>query len=150
MSSSIFYGFGTSDDGNISVGVCSDPKLEYEFVLDPTTVTNDVEWLDTARVDYNLVLPGHKGTYLEELGVPLSFLDIRTVDEGIQWYNEHTDMPDCMLPYLAEYHWGKPVTAPPSGPSGSDIAVPEPAKKKKKKPVPVMEIKQGKFRIEFD
>jgi hypothetical protein len=150
MSSSIFYGFGTSDDGNISVGVCSDPKLEYEFVLDPTTVTNDVEWLDTARVDYNLVLPGHKGTYLEELGVPLSFLDIRTVDEGIQWYSEHTDMPDCMLPYLAEYHWGKSVTAPPSGPSGSDIAVPEPAKKKKKKPVPVMEIKQGKFRIEFD
>ena len=150
MSSSIFYGFGTSDDGNISVGVCSDPKLEYEFVLDPTTVTNDVEWLDTARVDYNLVLPGHKGTYLEELGVPLSFLDIRTVDEGIQWYSEHTDMPDCMLPYLAEYHWGKSVTAPPPGPSGSDIAVPEPAKKKKKKPVPVMEIKQGKFRIEFD
>ena len=150
MSSSIFYGFGTSDDGNISVGVCSDPKLEYEFVLDPTTVTNDVEWLDTTRVDYNLVLPGHKGTYLEELGVPLSFLDIRTVDEGIQWYSEHTDMPDCMLPYLAEYHWGKSVTAPPSGPSGSDIAVPEPAKKKKKKPVPVMEIKQGKFRIEFD
>lgn len=84
MSHSTFYGFGTSNDGNISVAVCSDPKLEYEFVLDPTIVTDDVEWLDKDRVDYNLVLPEHKGTYLEERGVPLSFLDVRTVDEGVQ------------------------------------------------------------------
>jgi hypothetical protein len=146
MSSSIFYGFGTSDDGNISVGVCSDQKLEYELVLDPSIVTNEVEWLDKDRVDYNLVLPEHKGTHLEELGIPMSFLDVRTVDEGMQWYSEHTNMPDCLLPYLAEYHWGKPVSAP--APSGSGPV--QPAKKKKKKPVPVMEIKQGKFRIEFD
>ena len=52
-------------------------------------------------------------------------------------------MPDCMLPYLAEYHWGKPVSAPEPG------TVP-PTKKKKKKPAPIMEIKHGKFRIEFD
>ena len=85
------------------------------------------------------VLPEHKDTYLEEIGVPLSFLKIRTVEEGIQWYSEHTDMPDCMVPYLAEYHWGKPTT--PETPK---------AQKKKKKPVPKMEMKHGKFRIEFN
>ena len=140
MSDSIFYGFGSSDDGNISVAVCSDPKLEFEIVLDPEKVDieikDKVEWLDKDRVDYNLVLPEHKDTYLEEIGVPLSFLEVRTVEEGIQWYSEHTDMPDCMVPYLAEYHWGKP-TAPEK-------------KKKKKKPVPKMEIKHGNFGIEFN
>ena len=35
MNDSIFYGFGSSDDGNISVAVCSDQKLEFEIVLDP-------------------------------------------------------------------------------------------------------------------
>ena len=142
MNDSIFYGFGSSDDGNISVAVCSDPKLEFEIVLDPEKVDieikDKVEWLDKDRVDYNLVLPEHKDTYLEEIGVPLSFLEVRTVDEGMLWYSEHTDMPDCMVPYLAEYHWCKPTT-------------PEtPKAQKKKKPVPKMEIKHGKFRVEFN
>ena len=140
MSDSIFYGFGSSDDGNISVAVCSDPKLEFEIVLDPTNVKEQVEWLDKDRVDYNLVLPEHKDTYLEEIGVPLSFLEVRTVEEGIQWYSEHTDMPDCMVPYLAEYHWAPKEQTTPETPKAQ----------KKKKPVPKMEINHGNFRVEFN
>ena len=151
MNNSIFYGFGSSDDGNISKTVCSDPKMEYEIILDSSVDAqqSNIEWLDKDRVDYNVVLPEYKGTYLEECGVPISFLEVQTVDEGIMWYSKHTDMPDCMLPYLAEYHWGNNVHINSIAYHGLSCKDPK-KNKRKKKPVPVMSITQGKFRIEFD
>ena len=141
----LFEGFGSSIDGNISVAVCSNPKMEYEIISHSASSTeHNIEWLDKDRVDYNFVLPEYKDTYLEECGVPISFLEVQTVDEGIMWYSKHTDMPDCMIPYLAEYHWGKkPSVILPDTYSDKK-------NKKKKKPVPTMEIKHGKFLIEFN
>ena len=53
----LFEGFGSSIDGNISVAVCSNPKMEYEIISHSASSTeHNIEWLDKDRVDYNFVL----------------------------------------------------------------------------------------------
>ena len=42
---------------------------------------------------------------------PLSFLHIKTVEEGINWYKHHfPKLPDPYYEVLARYHWGVPLT----------------------------------------
>ena len=131
-----FYGFTESDSGNVLIGACSDFKMEYEIIKDPTKEEEKVEWLDMDRVDYHLSLDEYKGTYLEDKGVPLSFLDVKSVEEGMEWYSTHTKMPDCMIPFLAEYHWGIPKA---------------PEKKKTRRVVvPPLSVKKGHFEVVFD
>ena len=44
-------------------------------------------------------------------GLPLSFLQIKTEDEGIEWYaKHHPKIPTDLLPIIARYHWGEPIT----------------------------------------
>jgi hypothetical protein len=100
----IFYGFTESESGNVFFGSCSDSRMEYEIIKDPTKEEDKVEWLDMDRVDYHMCFDAYKGTDLEDIGVPLSYLDVKTVAEGMEWYSKHTKMPDCMIPILAEYH----------------------------------------------
>jgi len=135
----IFYGFTESASGNVLLGSCSDPRLEYEIIKDPTKEEENVEWLDMDRVDYHMSFDAYKGTDLEDKGVPLSFLDVKTVAGGMEWYSKHTQMPDCMIPFLAEYHWGdteKPTVLK--------------ASTKKKNHIPPLSVKHGVFKVAFD
>ena len=44
-------------------------------------------------------------------GLPLSFLQITTEEEGIEWYKKHyPKIPDDLLPIIARYNWGEPIT----------------------------------------
>ena len=137
----VFYGMMTNGTGNMTSSICSDPSLCYDIVIDKDEAEDEskVEYLDVDRVDYGSLYPSLKDTYLEERGVPLSFLSVRNEDEGMEWYSKHTQMPDYMIPYLASYHWG-------------DLSKPTKKtkyKKKKKKTPPKFEVKQGKFLVEF-
>ena len=138
----IFYGFTESESGNVLFGSCSDPRMEYEIIKDPTKEEDKVEWLDMDRVDYHMCFDAYKGTDLEDIGVPLSYLDVRTVAEGMDWYSRHTKMPDCMIPFLAEYHWG--ADKPPK-----DATVGQPKKKSRAK-TPPLSVKHGVFKVAFD
>ena len=44
-------------------------------------------------------------------GLPLSFIQIKTEEEGIEWYKKHyPKIPDDLLPIIARYNWGEPIT----------------------------------------
>ena len=44
-------------------------------------------------------------------GLPISFLQIKTEEEGVEWYKQHyPQIPDDLLPVIARYHWGEPMT----------------------------------------
>ena len=67
--------------------------------------------LDLDRVDYSILPPEHlkevyKDTYLEDKGLPISFMSVNTVEEGEEWYRNHTRYPECFIPIMARYQWG--------------------------------------------
>ena len=44
-------------------------------------------------------------------GVPISFLQITNEIDGIEWYKKHyPKIPEELLPVIARYHWGEPIT----------------------------------------
>ena len=44
-------------------------------------------------------------------GLPLSFLQITTEEEGLEWYAKHyPKIPTDLLPIIARYHWGLAIT----------------------------------------
>ena len=141
MDDVVFYGMTENESGNQITAMCSDEKMCFDIIKDKDIAEDEglVEYMDTDLVDYNVILPSHINTYLEEKGVPLSFLSVRNEAEGEEWYRTHTSMPECMIPYLASYHWG-------------DLSKQKPPKKKsrkKKKPLK-FSVNKGKFSVSFD
>eukprot|EP01051_Picozoa_sp_SAG22_P019333 SAG22_NODE_3537_length_1655_cov_23.267959_1_plen_65_part_00 len=43
---------------------------------------------------------------MDAKGIPISWLAVESIQEGEQWYREHTKMPECMIHYIA-----RPTTA---------------------------------------
>tara|TARA_R110000824_G_scaffold8686_4_gene39121 strand:+ start:3070 stop:3597 length:528 start_codon:yes stop_codon:yes gene_type:complete len=44
-------------------------------------------------------------------GLPLSFLQIDNEVQGLEWYKKnYPKIPDELLPIIARYHWGEPIT----------------------------------------
>ena len=42
--------------------------------------------------------------------LPISFLNIKTEEEGLLWYRKHyPKIPDDLLPIIARYHWGAKI-----------------------------------------
>ena len=93
-----------------------DPKASYMFTRKSALDEPLPELLDLDRVDYSILPPEHlkevyKDTYLEHKGLPLSFMSVNTVEEGIEWYRDNTAFPECMLGALSRYQWGDLRTA---------------------------------------
>ena len=98
-----------SVDGNQAVYHATDPKAGYTLVSADAEDYNptSVEWVSGEKVDYNLVAPesfemkpgGHAG-------LPMSYLQIHTVEAGTEWYKANTKYPDEVCEILAKYEWG--------------------------------------------
>jgi len=98
-----------SIDGNQAVYHASDPKAGYTLVSGDAEDYNptSVEWVSGDKVDYNLVAPesfemkpgGHAG-------LPMSYLQIHTVEAGTEWYKANTKYPDEVCEMMAKYEWG--------------------------------------------
>jgi len=68
---------------------------KYDYVLDSDT-------LNSKRSD-------GKEPHKEPL--PLSFIQINNERDGALWYKEHyPKIPDDLIPIIARYHWGEPIT----------------------------------------
>jgi hypothetical protein len=96
---------------NHQVLMTDDPKASYMFTRKSALDDPLPQLLDLDKVDYSIPPPKHlesvyKDTYLEGKGLPLSFMSVQTVEEGEQWYREHTRYPDAFVPILARYQWG--------------------------------------------
>ena len=93
------------------VMVCDDDRASFMFTKRGYEEEDMPEVTSLDKVDYNMLPPPelqtlYEGTKFEEKGLPLSFLNVNTIEEGERWYAEHTRYPECLLPYLARYQWG--------------------------------------------
>tara|TARA_R110000772_G_scaffold223089_3_gene333482 strand:+ start:289 stop:831 length:543 start_codon:yes stop_codon:yes gene_type:complete len=97
------------DNGNTIMINELDPKLEYMFGSEVV----DTELVSLSNMDYEVppeVL--NKTSKVEHKeGLPLSFLQVKTEEEGLEWYKiNYPKIPEELLPIIARYHWGEPIT----------------------------------------
>ena len=100
-------GVARSSDGKEVYYEASDPKASY--VLTNETDRSAWEWVDSSKIDYNyLPKPGSElqNTLIANHGLPLSFLQIQTVEEGAEWYKANSKYPDLVCEMMAKYEWG--------------------------------------------
>ena len=103
----IIVGVARSSDGKEVYYEASDPKASY--VLTNETDRSAWEWVDSTKIDYNyLPKPGSElqNTLIANHGLPLSFLQIQTVEEGAAWYKANSKYPDLVCEMMAKYEWG--------------------------------------------
>ena len=72
------------------------------------------EMTELDKFDYEVPiekLNENKEKDLHTQALPISFLQIKTEEEGVEWYKKHyPKIPDDLLPIIARYHWGDPIT----------------------------------------
>ena len=119
---------------------CSDPHLSFDVV--PREMMNeDAEFPDK---EPEMTLTENMDYSFGEHNLPYSFLSIKTREEGEMWYRANTKVPECMVPYLARYHWGD------LHPKYPPYFTPQKKKKKSAKPERKFERHTGKFKVNFD
>ena len=101
-------GVARSDDNNEVLYVASDPKASYSLVADPDK--GACEWVDSSKIDYNYLPPTKhatlRNTVVEHTGLPLSYLQIDSVEQGTEWYKANSRYPDLVCEMMAKYEWG--------------------------------------------
>ena len=113
-----------------------DPKLNY-FISNTLKEKEPVDMvvpLDESMLDYDIsaeALNSNRtdGKEPHYQSLPLSFLNIKTEEEGLLWYRKHyPKIPDDLLPIIARYHWGDNI---------NKNTIKKEKKKNKKKEVPL-------------
>jgi len=101
-------------DKGIEIHNDLDPKLNYFIsnTLKEKEIVDMVFPLDEDMLDYcispeQLNSNRTDGKEPHKDPLPLSFLNIKTEEEGLLWYRKHySKIPDDLLPIIARYHWG--------------------------------------------
>jgi hypothetical protein len=103
-----------TENGNIELENQLDPKLNYLIGKgeEPKDNIYMAHPLDRDALDYTIspedLNKGRTdGKELHTQHTPLSFLNIKSEEEGLLWYKRHyPKIPDDLLPIIARYHWG--------------------------------------------
>ena len=99
-----------------------------------------VEWVEPDKVDYNMCQA--EG----DVALPQSFLQISSVEEGAEWYRVNSKYPDLVCDMLARYEWGDLKYTTPK----EFKNMKKKRERKKKPPGPLLHVKRGPFKVEFD
>ena len=87
-----------------------DPRLSYTF----GNAVDKSEYTSLDKVDYKIPseILNKKCKFKEHKdAIPISFIQIKSEEEGIEWYSKHyPKIPKDLLPIIARYHWGEPIT----------------------------------------
>lgn len=131
------------EEGGIQLYSEQDPQLNYNILNSKEEQIK--EYIETDPLDYEIppeLLNKNGGQKLEK-GLPLSFLQIKTEEDGVEWYKKHyPQIPTDLLPVIARYHWGEPMTK--KGLKNERKKVIKKAESKG------MTIKRGKVLVKFD
>ena len=98
------------ENGNTLLHNPTDEKLSFMIGKNPI---QREEYTDISKYDYEVSAEQLNKTskVKHEKGIPLSFLQIKTEEEGMEWYaNHYPKLPTELLPIIARYHWGEPIT----------------------------------------
>ena len=143
-----FHGLQFADNKDYATMVSNNYKLCYDVVpsalLDDEDefepkgqADNSTEWVDRDKLDWSLKFDED----MDAKGIPISWLAVDSVQEGEQWYRQHTKMPECMIHYIARYHWG-------DGLKTSDDLKKKSGRKKKDETS--ISVNHGCFHVQFD
>jgi len=135
---------GVLPSGNQILYNETDEKLNYicgkneekEYVdLDKMDYFIDADTLNSKRTD---------GKTPHKDGVPYSFLQINNELDGIEWYRKHyPKLPEELLPIIARYNWGEPITK-------KSVKNEKKKLKKKEQKYSGLQRKTGSFVIDFN
>ena len=99
----------TSCDAKQANYWASDAKASYTLLAPEAEDYNpaSVEWVSGEKLDYNLVAP----VSFERkpggcAGLPMSYLKIKSVEAGTEWYKANSKYPDEVCEMMAKYEWG--------------------------------------------
>ena len=131
-----------------------DPKLNYfisqkikEKDINDMAVPLDEDMLDYSISAEQLNSCRTDGTTPHKDPLPISFINIKSEEEGLLWYRKnYPKIPDDLLPIIARYHWGANI---------NKSTIKKEKKKNKKKDTPKgLEIKRrdpnNPFLVKFD
>jgi hypothetical protein len=125
----------------------SDDRASFAL-LSPVAVAADYNPAQTELVEYHKVDYDVCGPDVDAapFGVPSSYLQIKTVEEGADWFSRHTKYPDMVCEMLARYEFGelKETT------TKEFRNIKKRTTKKKAKCPPCLQVKTGKFLVNFD
>tara|TARA_R110000824_G_C15210060_1_gene676510 strand:+ start:1217 stop:1744 length:528 start_codon:yes stop_codon:yes gene_type:complete len=99
------------DNGNTLLLNPSDNNLSFTIGKNKETKTTELSYLE--QFDYQVPIEEINKTakVKHSQGLPISFLQIGSEEEGIEWYSQnYPKLPDDLLPIIARYHWGDPIT----------------------------------------
>ena len=101
-----------SGDGKQAQYWATDAKASYTLLAPHAEDYNpaSVEWVSGDKVDYNLVaaesFEKKPGFVKLHAGLPMSYVQIKTVEEGTEWYKANSKYPDEVCEMMAKYEWG--------------------------------------------
>lgn len=126
----------------------TDDRLNYMFVK-PEDIDHKVfrkkEYLDLDQIDYGVIIDKQDSgdNHTAGLGkfdktLPASFFKVKTVEEGTEYYmRKNPDLPEGVAEIMARYTFGEKQSIKQ-----------KPKKDKQKKPE-TLEVKTGKFEVDF-
>ena len=127
----------------------NDDRLNYLFVK-KDDVENKIftpkEYISRDDIDYEVVVKKGKEETEDSLGtldktMPASFFQVKSVEEGTEYYlTKNPDLPEGVAEIMARYSFGDKQV--------KQEHIQKKSKKKKKKP-DKLEVKHGKFIVDF-
>ena len=146
-------GAAKSSDNNQVHYVATDPKASYTLTNSDVSEQYSpacIDWVSPDRVNFNVLPPEdqrdkYKDSMVKHHGLPLSYLQISTVEDGTEWYKNNSKYPDEVCEMLARYEWGdlKYTTKK----EFKNLA--KKTTRKKRKAKPTFEVKRGPFVVSF-
>ena len=89
-------------DMNYEFGTSKPNKYQEYSLINKYDYEMSADFLNTQRSD---------GKEIHKDALPLSFIQITNEKEGALWYKtNYPKIPDDLIPIIARYHWGEPIT----------------------------------------
>lgn len=136
--------------GKLSMLFTEDPRCNYMCGSKGEKDIGATELIDVSKYDYQLGQPKSEDDSddtEEDKQKSISYLSVNSIEEGIDWYKTHfPKIPDELYPIMSRWNWGDLSTL-----TKKDIKNDVKRLKKGKKPKQMcLEIKTGKFKVDFD
>ena len=134
------YKLMVTDDSRCNY-MCGSKGLDED--MKQQTAKTDYITPDDPSIDYNIVTEEKDE---EDLRDSLSFMNVKTIEEGEVWYRKHfPKIPEDLYPIMARWNWGDLSTL-----TKKDVKNDKKRIKKGKKPKNCgLEVKKGSFLVEF-
>mgnify|MGYP003650646619 CR=1 FL=1 len=103
-----------TDDDKVHIINELDSQMNYLISKDKVVADKYKEYSTINNYDYEISpedLNKNSDKKLHKYPIPISFIQINNERDGAVWYkNNYPKIPDDLIPIIARYHWGEPIT----------------------------------------